>query len=141
MKKLKSPNSYHFIFFLIVVADVFFLYNLIQYIRYGLDTNLNGFIFSLAIGIILLVYLWKNNYFPKQYKPVTNQISKNEPTNKMKRFIKKYWIPILIGGSSPLINYAEKTFGEENKWYLWLGFCFSILLYVIIREKSKAKNK
>ena len=63
MKKLKSQNSYHFIFFLIVVADVFFLYNLIQYIRYGLDTYFNGFIASLAIGVLLLTYLWKNNYF------------------------------------------------------------------------------
>ena len=69
MKKLKSPNSNHFIFFLIVIADVFFLYNLIQYIRYGLDTYLNGFLISLGIGILLLVYLWKNNYFPAHNKP------------------------------------------------------------------------
>ena len=69
MKKLKSPNSNHFIFFLIVIADVFFLYNLIQYIRYGLDTYLNGFLISLGIGILLLVYLWKNNYFPSHNKP------------------------------------------------------------------------
>ena len=69
MKKLKSPNSNHFIFFLIVIADVFFLYNLIQYIRYGLDTYLNGFLISLGIGILLLVYLWKDNYFPAHNKP------------------------------------------------------------------------
>ena len=65
MKKLKSKNSNHFIFFLIVIADVSFLYNLIQYIRFGLDTYLNGFLVSLGIGIILLIYLWKNNYFPQ----------------------------------------------------------------------------
>ena len=68
MKKLNSPNNFHFIFFLIVIADVFFLYNLIQYIRYGLDTYLNGFLISLAVGIILLVYLWKNDYFPRNEK-------------------------------------------------------------------------
>ena len=69
MKKLKSPNSNHFVFFMIVIADVCFLYNLIQYIRYGLDTYLNGFIVSLVIGIVLLIYLWKNNYFPIHEKP------------------------------------------------------------------------
>ncbi|MAP99628.1 MAG: hypothetical protein CMC51_02305 [Flavobacteriaceae bacterium] len=69
MKKLKSQNSNHFIFFLIVIADVFFLYNLIQYIRYGLDTYLNGFLISIGIGIIFLIYLWKNDYFPKHDKP------------------------------------------------------------------------
>ena len=63
MKKLKSPNSNHLIFMLVVVADVFILYNLIQYIRYGLDTYFNGFITSLVIGILLLLYLWKNKYF------------------------------------------------------------------------------
>ena len=68
MKKLNSPNNFHFIFFLIVIADVFFLYNLIQYIRYGLDTYLNGFLISLAVGVILLVYLWKNDYFPRNEK-------------------------------------------------------------------------
>tara|TARA_X000001036_G_scaffold382378_1_gene375039 strand:- start:32 stop:241 length:210 start_codon:yes stop_codon:yes gene_type:complete len=68
MKKLKSPNSNHFVFFLIVIADVFFLYNLIQYIRYGLDTYLNGFLISLGTGVVLLIYLWKNNYFPKHDK-------------------------------------------------------------------------
>tara|TARA_B100000963_G_scaffold337089_1_gene332759 strand:- start:2577 stop:2783 length:207 start_codon:yes stop_codon:yes gene_type:complete len=65
MKQIKSPNSFHFVFFMIVIADVCFLYNLIQYIRYGLDTYLNGFLISLAIGITLLIYLWKNNYFPQ----------------------------------------------------------------------------
>jgi len=68
MKKLNSPNNFHFIFFLIVIADVFFLYNLIQYIRYGFDTYLNGFLISLAVGIILLIYLWKNDYFPGNEK-------------------------------------------------------------------------
>tara|TARA_B100001173_G_scaffold285297_1_gene272156 strand:+ start:1014 stop:1220 length:207 start_codon:yes stop_codon:yes gene_type:complete len=68
MKNLKSPNSNHFVFFLIVIADVFFLYNLIQYIRYGLDTYLNGFIISLGIGITLLIHLWKNNYFQQKNK-------------------------------------------------------------------------
>ena len=63
MKEEKPSNSKHIIFFLIVIVDVFFLYNLIQYIRYGLDTYLNGFIISLGIGFALLIYLWKNNYF------------------------------------------------------------------------------
>jgi hypothetical protein len=63
MKKLNSPNSNHYVFFLVIIADVFLLYNLIQYIRYGLDTYFNGFIASLGIGMILLIYLWKNNYF------------------------------------------------------------------------------
>ena len=63
MKKLNSANSNHYVFFLAIIADVFLLYNLIQYIRYGLDTYFNGFIASLGIGIILLIYLWKNNYF------------------------------------------------------------------------------
>ena len=53
---------------MIVIADVCFLYNLIQYIRYGLDTYLNGFLISLGIGIILLIYLWKNDYFPTHNK-------------------------------------------------------------------------
>ena len=69
MKKLKSTNYNHFVFFLIVIADVFFLYNLIQYIRYGLDKYLNGFLISLGIGVLLLIYLWKNNYFPTHDKP------------------------------------------------------------------------
>ena len=68
MKKLNSPNNFHFIFFLIVIADVFFLYNLIQYIRYGFDTYLYGFLISLAVGIMLLIYLWKNDYFPRNEK-------------------------------------------------------------------------
>ena len=63
MNKLNSPNSNHLIFFLAIIADVFLLYNLIQYIRYGLDKYFNGFIASLAIGVILLIYLWKKNYF------------------------------------------------------------------------------
>ena len=63
MKEQKPSNSNHIIFFLIVIVDVFFLYNLIQYIRYGLDTYFNGFIISLGIGFALLIYLWKNNYF------------------------------------------------------------------------------
>ena len=63
MKELNSPNSNHYVFFLVIIADVFLLYNLIQYIRYGLDTYFNGFIASLGIGMILLIYLWKNNYF------------------------------------------------------------------------------
>ena len=68
MKKLQSPNSNHFAFFIIIIADVSFLYNLIQYIRYGLDTYLYGFIISLGIGIMILIYLWKNDYFPKHDK-------------------------------------------------------------------------
>ena len=68
MKKLQSPNSNYFVFFIIIIADVSFLYNLIQYIRYGLDTYLYGFIISLGIGIMILIYLWKNDYFPKHDK-------------------------------------------------------------------------
>ncbi len=68
MKKLESPNSNYFVFFIIIIADVSFLYNLIQYIRYGLDTYLYGFIISLGIGIMILIYLWKNDYFPKHDK-------------------------------------------------------------------------
>jgi hypothetical protein len=68
MKKLQSPNSNYFAFFIIIIADVSFLYNLIQYIRYGLDTYLYGFIISLGIGIMILIYLWKNDYFPKHDK-------------------------------------------------------------------------
>ena len=63
MNKLKSLNSNYIVFLLVVIADVFLLYNLVQYIRYGLDTYFNGFIASLGIGMILLIYLWKNNYF------------------------------------------------------------------------------
>ncbi len=63
MNKLKSPNSNYIVFLLVVVADVFLLYNLVQYIRYGLDTYWNGFITSIVVGIILLIYLWKNNFF------------------------------------------------------------------------------
>ena len=65
MKKLNSSNNNHYIFFCAVIFDVFFLYNLIQYIRFGLDTHLYGFLISLGAGIILLIYLWKNNYFPR----------------------------------------------------------------------------
>ena len=68
MKKLQSPNSNYFAFFIIIIADVSFLYNLIQYIRYGFDTYLYGFIISLGIGIMILIYLWKNDYFPKHDK-------------------------------------------------------------------------
>lgn len=68
MKKLQSPNSNYFAFFIIIIADVSFLYNLIQYIRYGLDTYLYGFLISLGIGIMILIYLWKNDYFPKHDK-------------------------------------------------------------------------
>ena len=68
MKKLQSPNSNYFAFFIIIIADVSFLYNLIQYIRYGLDTYLYGFIISLGIGIMILIYLWKNDYCPKHDK-------------------------------------------------------------------------
>ena len=67
MKGLDTRGA--FVFFLIVIADVFFLYNLIQYISFGLDTYLNGFLISLGIGIILIIYLWKNNYFPTHDKP------------------------------------------------------------------------
>ena len=60
----------------------------------------------------------------------------------MKKFIKEYWIPILIGGTcTPMIRYAEKSYGEENKWFLWLGFCLLILLYIIFSERAKAKKK
>ena len=70
MKKMKELDTRGaFVFFLIVIADVFFLYNLIQYIRFGLNTYLNGFLISLGIGIILIIYLWKNNYFPTHDKP------------------------------------------------------------------------
>jgi len=65
MKKLKSN---HYIFFTLVILDVFFLYNLIQYIRFGLDTHLYGFLISLSASIIIVIYLWKNDYFPKHDK-------------------------------------------------------------------------
>ena len=68
MKKLKSPNYNHYIFFCAVIFDVFFLYNLIQYIRFGLDTHLYGFLISLSASIIIVIYLWKNDYFPKHDK-------------------------------------------------------------------------
>ena len=66
MKIPESPNSNQYIFFALVVLDVFFLYNLIQYIRFGLDTHFYGFLISLVAGIIILIYLYKNDYFPKQ---------------------------------------------------------------------------
>ena len=69
MKKPKSPNLNPYIIFTLVILDVFFLYNLIQYIRFGLDTHLYGFLISLGAGIIILIYLWKNGYFPKHDKP------------------------------------------------------------------------
>ena len=69
MKEPKSPNFNHYIIFTLVILDVFFLYNLIQYIRFGLDTHLYGFLISLCAGIIILIYLWKNGYFPKHDKP------------------------------------------------------------------------
>ena len=69
MKEPKSPNFNPYIMFTIVILDVFFLYNLIQYIRFGLDTHLYGFLISLGAGIIILIYLWKNGYFPKHDKP------------------------------------------------------------------------
>ena len=69
MKEPKSPNINPYIFFTLVILDVFFLYNLIQYIRFGLDTHLYGFVISLGAGIIILIYLWKNGYFPKHDKP------------------------------------------------------------------------
>ena len=62
---LESPKFNHYIFFALIILDVFFLYNLIQYIRFGLDTHLYGFLISLGAGIIILIYLWKNDYFPK----------------------------------------------------------------------------
>ena len=69
MKEPKSPNFNPYIIFPLVILDVFFLYNLIQYIRFGLDTHLYGFLISLGAGIIILIYLWKNGYFPKHDKP------------------------------------------------------------------------
>ena len=69
MKKSKSSNFNPYIIFTLVILDVFFLYNLIQYIRFGLDTHLYGFIISLGAGIIILIYLWQNGYFPKHDKP------------------------------------------------------------------------
>ena len=65
MKIPESPKFNNYIFFALVILDVFFLYNLIQYIRFGLDTHLYGFLISLGGGIIILIYLWKNDYFPK----------------------------------------------------------------------------
>ena len=65
MKIPESPNFNNYIFFTLVVLDVFFLYNLIQYIRFELDTHLYGFLISLGAGIIILIYLYKNDYFPK----------------------------------------------------------------------------
>jgi hypothetical protein len=64
---MKNLNPY--IFFSLVILDVFILYNLIQYIRFGLDTHLYGFLISFGGGIIILIYLWKNDYFPKNDKP------------------------------------------------------------------------
>ena len=69
MKKLKSPNFNHYIFFCAVIFDVFFLYNLIQYIRLGLEKYLYGFLISLLTSSIIVIYLWKNDYFAKQDKP------------------------------------------------------------------------
>mgnify|MGYP001394201134 FL=1 len=69
MKIPESPKFNNYIFFALVILDVFFLYNLIQYIRFGLDTHLYGFLISLGGGIIILIYLWKNDYFPKHDKP------------------------------------------------------------------------
>ena len=135
MKKPKSQNSYHFIFFLIVVADVFFLYNLIQYIRYGLDTHLNGFIISLVIAIMLLIYLWNNNYFPKQDKPVTNQISKNESTNKTKKYIKEWWTVYAVGIFSGLI-----TLKKSDYWWVYI-LIFSFLVFAIDEYFKKDKKK
>ena len=135
MKKLKSPNPFHFIFFLIVVADVFFLYNLIQYIRYGLDTHLNGLIISLGIGIMLLIYLWNNNYFPKQDKPVTNQISKNEPTNKVKKYLKEWWTVYAVGVFSGLI-----TLKKPDYWLVYI-LIFSFLIFSIDQYFKKDKKK
>jgi len=68
LKKPNPSNSNHFVFLLVILADVFLLYNLVQYIRFGFDTYLNGLLASLGIGIMLLVYLWKNNYFPANKK-------------------------------------------------------------------------
>ena len=65
MKIPESPKSNHYIIFTLVILDVVFLYNLIQYFRYGLDTHLYGFLIPLGAGIIILIYLWKNDYFPK----------------------------------------------------------------------------
>ena len=135
MKKPKSQNSYHFIIFLIVVADVFFLYNLIQYIRYGLDTHLNGFIISLVIGIMLLIYLWKNNYFPLLDKSVTNQISKNEPTNKMKKYLKEWWTVYAVGIFSGLI-----TLKKSDYWWVYI-LIFSFLVFAIDEYFKKDKKK
>lgn len=135
MKKPKSQNSYHFIIFLIVVADVFFLYNLIQYIRYGLDTHLNGFIISLVIGIMLLIYLWKNNYFPLLDKSVTNQISKNEPTNKMKKYLKEWWTVYAVGIFSGLI-----TLKKSDYWWVYI-LIFTFLVFAIDEYFKKDKKK
>ena len=55
MKIQESPNSNHFVFLLVVITDGFFLYNLIQYIRYGLDKYLEGLFISLGIGIVFLI--------------------------------------------------------------------------------------
>ena len=65
MKIPESPKFNHYIIFALVILDVFFLYNLIQYIRFGLDTHLYGFLISLSASIIIVIYLWKNDYFPK----------------------------------------------------------------------------
>ena len=65
MKNQESPKFNHYIFFALVILDVFFLYNLIQYIRFEQDTHLYGFLISLGAGIVILIYLWKNDYFPK----------------------------------------------------------------------------
>ena len=64
---MKNLNPY--IFFPLVILDVFILYNLIQYIRFGLDTHLYGLLIPFGGGIIILIYLWKNDYFPKNDKP------------------------------------------------------------------------
>ena len=57
MKIPESSNSDHFVFLLVIAADVFLLYNLIKYIRYGLDKYLVGLFISLGIGILFLIYL------------------------------------------------------------------------------------
>ena len=68
MKIPESPKINAYIIFALVILDVFFLYNLIQYIRFGLDTHLYGFLISLSASIIIVIYLWKNDYFPKHDK-------------------------------------------------------------------------
>jgi len=98
-----------------------------------------GLLFLYVRVLLFLFTFGKTTTFQNTIK--LNKSDSKKPTYDMKKFIKEYWIPILIGGTcTPMIRYAEKSYGEENKWFLWLGFCLLILLYIIFSERAKAKK-